>query len=94
MKKIIASLISLPVTFFITRFVNIACDMYLATLKAADPEFPHTTLQLMQKSALDAAFVLPILAFGLCSSWVWYCIFSHVEKRNAEAIRLKLEKQK
>ena len=94
MKRIITSIICLPIAFFVTRLASVFCDMRLAALKAADPEFPHTALQAVEKCALEASLALPVLAFSLCGTWLMFSIFRYAEKRAEEAARRKLEEQK
>lgn len=94
MKRIIASIICLPIAFFITRLASVFCDIRLAALKAADPGFPHTALQAVEKCALEASIALPILAFSLCGTWVMFSIFRYAEKRSEEEALRKLEARK
>ena len=94
MKRIIASIICFPVTFFITRLASVLCDMRLAALKAADPEFPHTTLQAVEKCAFESSIMLPVLFSALCFTWVMFSIFRHIDKCAEEAAKRRQEARK
>ena len=83
-KRLCVSLAGVPVTFVIARILDIASGLRIDRLKAADPEFPHTLTQILEKSGLDALGFLPFLVCCLCFGWAFTNFLEYLQTWTAE----------
>ena len=83
-KRLCVSLAGVPVTFIIARVLDIASGLRVERLKAADPGFPHTLAQILEKSGLDALGFLPFLGSCLCFGWAFMNFLEYLQTRASE----------
>jgi hypothetical protein len=76
MKRIFASIPFVPLAYALFRFLGFYGSAWAARMKAADPLFPQTALEMLQKTCADLflffiPFLLMVAAVQLVFSRIW-----------------------
>lgn len=76
MKRILASIPLVSLAYIVFRFLNLYGNAWAARMRAADPLFPQTALEMLQKTCVDLflffiPFLLMVAAIQFAVSRVW-----------------------
>lgn len=76
MKRILTSIPLVPLAYIVFRFLDLYGNAWAARMRAADPLFPQTALEMLQKTCADLflfliPFLLVVIAIQFVASRVW-----------------------
>ena len=76
MKRILTSIPLVPLAYLVFRFLDLYGNAWVARMRAADPLFPQTGLEMLQKTCVDLflfliPFLLMVAAIQFAVSRVW-----------------------
>ena len=76
MKRILTSIPLVPLAYLVFRFLDLYGNAWVARMRAADPLFPQTVLEMLQKTCADLflffiPFLLMVAAIQFVGSRVW-----------------------
>ena len=76
MKRILTSIPLVPLAYLVFRFLDLYGNVWVARMREADPLFPQTALEMLQKTCVDLfLFFIPCLlmvaAIQFAVSRVW-----------------------
>ena len=76
MKRILTSIPLVPLAYLVFRFLDLYGNAWVARMRAADPLFPQTALEMLQKTCVDLflfliPFFLMVAAIQFVVSRVW-----------------------
>ena len=93
MKRIIAAIPLAPLSYMLFRFLDLCGRGWTERLKAADPQFPQTCVQMLQKAGIERfTWLIPLVIMVLAIELLISRVFGYLVER--ERIHYEAETKK